>query len=62
MAAGGGVYFGDHALPTVDDVAAYYRERKLAAVVFTVDAETVTGRRAVPNEEIAEARPRTRTS
>ena len=48
-------YFGDHALPTVDDVAAYYRERKLAAVVFTVDAETVTGRRAVPNEEIAEA-------
>lgn len=48
-------YFGDHALPTVDDVAAYYRERNLAAVVFTVDAETVTGQRAVPNEEIAEA-------
>jgi uncharacterized protein len=48
-------YFGEHALPTVDDVAAYYRERKLAAVVFTVDAETVTGRAAVPNEEIAEA-------
>jgi uncharacterized protein len=39
----------------VDDVAAYYRERNMAAVVFTVDAETVTGRRAVPNEEIAEA-------
>jgi uncharacterized protein len=48
-------YFGEHALPTVDDVAVYYRERRLAAVVFTVDAETVTGRRAVPNEEIAEA-------
>ena len=47
-------YFGEHPLPTVEDVAAYYRERKLAAVVFTVDAETVTGRRAVPNEEIAE--------
>jgi predicted TIM-barrel fold metal-dependent hydrolase len=47
-------YFGEHALPTAEDVAAYYRERKLAAVVFTVDAETVTGRRAVPNEEIAE--------
>ncbi len=46
-------YFGDHPLPTVDDVAAYYRERNLAAVVFTVDAETVTGRSAVPNEEIA---------
>jgi predicted TIM-barrel fold metal-dependent hydrolase len=47
-------YFGEHALPTVEDVAAYYRERNLAAVVFTVDAETVTGRHAVPNEEIAE--------
>jgi predicted TIM-barrel fold metal-dependent hydrolase len=47
-------YFGEHATPTVEDVAAYYRERKLAAVVFTVDAETVTGRTAVPNEEIAE--------
>ena len=48
-------YFGGHALPTVDDVATYYRERNLAAVVFTVDAETVTGRASVPNEEIAEA-------
>ena len=47
-------YFGEHDLPTADDVAAYYRERNLAAVVFTVDAETVTGRPAVPNEEIAE--------
>ena len=48
-------YFGEHALPTVDDVATYYRDRNLAAVVFTVDAETVTGRASVPNEEIAEA-------
>ena len=47
-------YFGEHALPTAEEVAAYYRERKLAAVVFTVDAETVTGRPAVPNEEVAE--------
>jgi predicted TIM-barrel fold metal-dependent hydrolase len=46
-------YFGEDAEPTVDDVATYYRERKLAAVVFTVDAETVTGRPSVPNEEIA---------
>jgi len=52
--AAAAAYFGEHPLPTVEDVAAYYRERKLAAVVFTVDAETVTGRRAVPNEEIAE--------
>ncbi|HZT16204.1 MAG TPA: amidohydrolase family protein [Gaiellaceae bacterium] len=48
-------YFRESGLPTVDDVAAYYRERNMAAVVFTVDAETVTGRPAVPNEEIAEA-------
>ncbi len=47
-------YFGESGLPTVEDVAAYYRERNMAAVVFTVDAESVTGRRAVPNEEIAE--------
>lgn len=47
-------YFGEGGTPTADDVAVYYRERKLAAVIFTVDAETVTGRRAVRNEEIAE--------
>ncbi len=47
-------YFGEHALPTADDVAEYYRARRLAAVIFSVDAETVTGRRAAPNEEIAE--------
>jgi predicted TIM-barrel fold metal-dependent hydrolase len=47
-------YFGEHALPTAEDVAAYYRERNLAAVIFAVDAETATGRRPVPNEEIAE--------
>jgi uncharacterized protein len=48
-------YFGEVALPTADDVAAYYRERNLAAVIFTVDAESVTGRRAVSNEEVAAA-------
>jgi uncharacterized protein len=47
-------YFGESGLPTAEDVAAYYRERQMAAVIFTVDAETVTGRPAVPNDEIAE--------
>ena len=47
-------YFGEGGTPTVEDVASYYRERNMAAVVFTVDAETVTGRPAVRNEEIAE--------
>jgi uncharacterized protein len=47
-------YFGEGATPTVEEVAAYYRERSMLAVVFTVDAETVTGRPAVRNEEILE--------
>jgi hypothetical protein len=49
-------YFrSDEPLPTVDDVAAYYRERKMAAVVFTVDWESRSGIPPIPNEEIAEA-------
>jgi hypothetical protein len=52
--AAAATYFGEDRTPTVEDVAAYYRERNMAAVVFTVDAETQTGRAAVPNEEIAE--------
>jgi uncharacterized protein len=47
-------YFGEEGLPTADDVVAYYRERNMAAVIFTVDCESVTGRPAVPNEEVAE--------
>jgi uncharacterized protein len=48
-------YFGgDHLLPTVDEVAAYYRERSMAAVVFTVDWEARSGIPPIPNEEIAE--------
>ena len=47
-------YFGEGGTPTVEEVAAYYRERNMLAVVFTVDAETVTGRAAVRNEEIRE--------
>jgi predicted TIM-barrel fold metal-dependent hydrolase len=41
--------------PTLTEIAAYYRERKMAAVVFTVDAESATGTEPVPNEEVAEA-------
>jgi predicted TIM-barrel fold metal-dependent hydrolase len=49
-------YFrSDEPLPTVDDVAAYYRERNIAAVVFTVDWEARSGIAPIPNEEIAEA-------
>ncbi|MFJ9039573.1 amidohydrolase family protein [Streptomyces sp. NPDC102406] len=41
--------------PTLEETAAYYRERHMAAVIFTVDAESATGTAPVPNEEVAEA-------
>ena len=49
-------YFrSDQSLPTVDDLVAYYRERNMVAVVFTVDWESRSGIPPIPNEEIAEA-------
>jgi predicted TIM-barrel fold metal-dependent hydrolase len=50
-------YFGvrDRQRPTVEQMAAYYRERRMMAVVFTVDATTAMGVPPVPNDEIAEA-------
>src|SRR5580765_3740703 len=47
-------YFSADGLPTAEDVAAYYRERNLVAVIFGVDSESVTGTKPIPNEEIAE--------
>ena len=41
--------------PTVDEIADYYRQRRMMAVVFTVDATTTMGVPPVPNDEIAEA-------
>ena len=54
LRAGAARYFSSDRLPTADDVAAYYRERNMAAVIFSVDSESVTGRPPVPNEEVAE--------
>jgi uncharacterized protein len=50
-------YFKAHGRrqPTIDEIAAYYRERKMAAVVFTVDAEHATGHPPISNEEVAES-------
>ena len=45
----------DHHRPTLAEIATYYRQRQLACVVFTVDAEAATGQPPVPNEEVAEA-------
>ena len=41
--------------PTIAEVAAYYREWKMACVIFPVDMESTTGLVRVPNEEVAEA-------
>jgi uncharacterized protein len=40
--------------PTIAEVAAYYRERKMACVMFPVDTESASGLVRVPNEEVAE--------
>ncbi len=39
---------------TISEVAAYYRERKMACVIFPVDMESTSGIKRVPNEEVAE--------
>src|SRR5688500_18053985 len=44
-----------HRQPTVAEMADYYRQRKMAAVVFTVDAEHATGHPRISNEEVAES-------
>ncbi|QIP74790.1 amidohydrolase family protein [Streptomyces sp. VN1] len=43
-----------HRQPTIDEMAPHYRERRMAAVVFTVDAEHATGHPRIANEEVAE--------
>jgi uncharacterized protein len=48
-------YFGFSHRPTIAETIAYYRERRIGLVMFTVDAEFQAGRRRIPNEEIAEA-------
>src|ERR1700735_2665372 len=41
--------------PSLPEIAAYYRDRRMACVVFSVDAEAATGVPGVPNEEVAKA-------
>jgi predicted TIM-barrel fold metal-dependent hydrolase len=45
---------GTDRAPTLDRVAAYYRERRMAAVVFTVDARTARGHAPLSSAEIAQ--------
>lgn len=39
---------------TISEIAAYYRELRMACVIFPVDMESTTGIERVPNEEVAE--------
>ncbi|EBA08330.1 4-hydroxyphenyl-beta-ketoacyl-CoA hydrolase [Sagittula stellata] len=41
-------------LPSVQQTAEYFRERKIGAVIFPVDAERETGFRRYSNEEVAQ--------
>lgn len=57
LMAGSAAYFkvAGARTPSIDDIAAHYRERRMAAVVFTVDAQTATGHPPIPSEEVAAA-------
>ncbi|HEY2419572.1 MAG TPA: amidohydrolase family protein, partial [Steroidobacteraceae bacterium] len=52
-----GAYFkaGNKKRPTIAETIAYYRERKIGLVMFTVDSESHLGVRRIPNEEVADA-------
>jgi predicted TIM-barrel fold metal-dependent hydrolase len=48
-------YFKAGKRPTITDTIAYYRERKIGLVMFTVDAEHEIGAKRIPNEEVRDA-------
>jgi uncharacterized protein len=49
-------YFGGSPpQPTAEEVAKYYRERNMLAVIFNVDDEAGMGRRRLGNDEVLEA-------
>jgi predicted TIM-barrel fold metal-dependent hydrolase len=48
-------YFKAGKRPTIAETVAYYRERRIGLVMFTVDSEAQLGTRRIPNEEVADA-------
>jgi uncharacterized protein len=48
-------YFKAGKRPTIAETIAYYRERKIGFVMFTVDSEFQIGNKRIPNEEVAAA-------
>lgn len=55
LTAAAAYFKGEEHHPTVPEIADLYRSQRMAAVVFTVDAEAATGQPLLSNEEIAEA-------
>lgn len=50
-----GKYFKAGKRPTIAETVAYYRERRIGLVMFTVDSEAELGTRRIPNDEVADA-------
>jgi uncharacterized protein len=44
----------DDIMPTIPEIAEYYRKRRIACVIFSVDGERARGTKPVSNEEVAE--------
>jgi predicted TIM-barrel fold metal-dependent hydrolase len=55
LAAAAEYFGGCPPQPTAQEVADYYRERRMLAVVFTVDDEAGMGRRRIGNAEVLDA-------
>ncbi len=52
--AAGRYFKGEVNLPSIDEVAAYYRERRMMAVVFGVDSALTTGQPRIPNSFVVD--------
>jgi uncharacterized protein len=55
LEAAGRYFGGSPPQPTAQEVADYYRERNMLAVVFTVDDEAGMGRKRLGNDEVLKA-------
>ncbi len=58
IAAASRYFRADGPRPALDAIASYYRERRMAAVVFTVDAHTAIGHPAISSADIADGAAR----